>query len=126
MSASVRLTAGGGVTGTISRFWRLYASGPNAWCEFGYPVHRKVSQSGKYRSQVVADRYFETSTSFNDREAEKQYGKFIYDMNSSADSAAERAMEYMELRRRIQELRTVEADLVEANKEITRLKGRFV
>src|SRR5260370_29941627 len=58
----------GGVTGTISRFWRLYASGPNAWCEFGYPVHRKVSQSGKYRSQVVADRYFETSTSFNDRE----------------------------------------------------------
>src|SRR5260370_7471374 len=44
----------GGVTGTISRFWRLYASGPNAWCEFGYPVHRKVSQSGKYRSQEVA------------------------------------------------------------------------
>ena len=84
--------------GAISRFWRLYASGPNAWCEFGYPVHRKVSQSGK----------------------------FIYDMNSSADSAAERAMEYMELRRRIQELRIVEADLVEANKEITRLKGRFV
>jgi hypothetical protein len=44
-------------------------------------------------------------------------------MNSSADSAAERAMEYMELRRRIQELRIVEADLVEANKGITRLKG---
>jgi hypothetical protein len=37
-------------------------------------------------------------------------------MNSSADSAAERATE----------LRIVEADLVEANKEITRLKGRFV
>jgi hypothetical protein len=33
----------------FSRFWRLYASGPNAWCEFGYR-----EDCGNPRSRILA------------------------------------------------------------------------
>ena len=42
-------------------FWRR----PRGWREFSHPVDREVKQSGKYRSQIVAHRYFKPSTSFD-------------------------------------------------------------